>query len=161
MRAPLMHGLFALLLTTGVALADQSFKGAWFSISYPDSFVAVPGVASTTGDGVDSARFRGPQGRVEFYVYSPQAGGSAQDLAADIRTEQQIETRQSESAARTAHWTSYAARDGSYLRSVEEVRTKDGLQARVFSIRYRSAADLAAFRDDYARFKASLQQYQD
>ena len=67
----------ALIFGALPALAAQDYQGAWFTISYPDGFTAVPGLPSSTADGHDSARFRDPSGRVEFYVYSPQAGGTA------------------------------------------------------------------------------------
>ena len=63
--------------------------------------------------------------------------------------------------AGTVRWITYAAKDGSYQRSVEETRSADGLQNRVFGIKYRTPADLAEFRDAYKAFKESLKQYQD
>ena len=143
------------------ALAAQDYQGAWFTISYPDGFTAVPGLPSPTADGYDSARFRDPSGRVEFYVYSPQAGGTAADIVFDPASESRIAVEGDTGAAGSVRWTTYAAKDGSYQRSVEETRSADGLQNRVFAIRYRTPADLAAFRDEYKAFKESLKQYQD
>jgi hypothetical protein len=143
------------------ALAAQDYQGAWFTIAYPDGFTAIPGLPSTTADGHDSARFREPSGRVEFYVYSPQAGGVASDIAANPASEDQIAVEERTGATGTVRWTTYAAKDGSYLRSVEETRSADRLQNKVFAITYRTQADLAAFRDAYKAFKESLQQYQD
>ena len=79
-----------LVLIVLPALAAQDYQGAWFTISYPDGFNAIAGLPSTTADGPDSARFHDPAGRVEFYVYSPQAGGVAADIVADPATENQI-----------------------------------------------------------------------
>ena len=151
----------ALMFIALPALAAQDFQGAWFTISYPDGFAAIPGLPSTTSDGHDSARFRDPSGRVEFYVYSPQAGGVAADIAFDPATESEIAAAGDTGASGSVRWTTYAAKDGSYQRSVEETRSADGLQNRVFAIKYRTAADLAEFRDEYKAFKDSLKQYQD
>lgn len=151
----------ALMLFALPAFAAQTYQGAWFTIAYPDGFAAIPGLASTTSDGHDSARFREPSGRVEFYVYSPQAGGVASDIAANPATETEVATDEKRGAAGTVRWTTFAAKDGSYMRSVEETKSADGLQDKVFAITYRTPADLAAFRDAYLTFKESLQQYQD
>jgi hypothetical protein len=151
----------AMLFVLLPALAAEDYRGAWFTISYPDGFTAIAGLPSTTADGHDSARFRDPAGRVEFYVYSPQAGGVAADIAPDPARETEVAVANSEGAAGSVRWTTYAAMDGSYQRSVEETRSADGLQNRVFAIKYRTAADLAEFRDEYEAFKESLKQYQD
>lgn len=151
----------ALMLFALPALAAQAYQGAWFTISYPDGFTAVPGLASATNDGHDSARFREASGRVEFYVYSPQAGGVAADIAPDPAKETQVAVEEKRGAQATVRWMTFAAKDGSYMRSVEETKSADGLRDRVFAITYRTQADLAAFRDAYRSFKESLQQYQD
>ena len=159
----MLHALvrLTLILVALPALAAQDYQGAWFTISYPDGFTAIAGLQSTTADGHDSARFRDPSGRVEFYVYSPQAGGLGADIASDPAREDQIAVEERSGATGTVRWTTYAAKDGSYLRSVEETRSADGLQNKVFAITYRTQADLQAFRDAYKAFKELLKQYQD
>lgn len=159
----MVHALvrLALIFIALPALAAQDYQGAWFTISYPDGFTASAGLPSTTADGHDSARFRDPSGRVEFYVYSPQAGGIAADIVSDPATETQVAVADQKGAAGTVRWITYAAKDGSYQRSVEETRSADGMQNRVFGIKYRTAADLSEFREAYKAFKESLKQYQD
>jgi len=149
------------LLQASAAASAQVFEGAWFRISYPDGFVASGSLPSTTNDGFDSAFFRDPVGRIEFYVYSPQAGGTATDIAPDAARETLVATEGSRSADRTFRWTTYATNDGTHFRSIEEMRTTDRLQVRVFAIRYRSTDDLAAFRKDYMDFKQSFQAFAD
>lgn len=158
MRFPAM--VLAVVLAAP-AMAAQQYQGAWFTIEVPDNFTAMPGLPSTTGDGFDSARFSDPAKRVEFYVYSPQAGGAASDLVSDPSREDLIARQDSASGERTVRWSTYRAKDRSYLRSVEEMRTADGLQDRVYAITYRNTADLQAFRQQYLRFKESLKQLQD
>ncbi|MBZ9655182.1 hypothetical protein [Phyllobacterium lublinensis] len=159
----MVHALIrlALIFMAMPAFAAQDYHGAWFTIAYPDGFTAIEGIPSTTADGHDSARFRDPSGRVEFYVYSPQAGGIATDIVPDPSVETQVAVADQKGATGTVRWTTYAAKDGSYQRSVEETRSADGTQNRVFGIKYRTSADLADFRDAYRAFKESLKQYQD
>lgn len=139
----------------------QHYRGAWFTVEFPDGFTIVPGLSSTTGDGHDSVRFRDATGGVEFYVFSLQAGGTAADLANDLSNDELVSRREKASDTRTVCWSTFRAKDGSYQRSVEEMRTADGLQDRVFAITYRTAADLQASRSAYLTFKQSLKQFQD
>lgn len=153
--------LSVFLLQASAAAATQVFEGAWFRISYPDGFVVSGSLPSTTNDGFDSAFFRDPERRIEFYVFSPQAGGTATDIAPDVAREKLVATEESRSEDRTFRWTTYATKDGTHFRSIEEMRTTDRLQVRVFAIKYRSTDELAAFRKDYMDFKQSFQAFAD
>ncbi|CAH2402747.1 hypothetical protein [Mesorhizobium escarrei] len=97
------------------------------AISYPDGFTAIAGVPSTTTDGHDGARFRDLSGSVEFYVYSPQAGGIAADTVSDPAKETPAAVADRKGATGTVRRITYVAKDGSYQRSVEETRSADGL----------------------------------
>src|SRR5690242_4846750 len=82
--------LLALICATGVlasvvstALAKpiratpktQLFRGAWFEVRAPATFVVKPSLKSSTADGYDSVEFVAPDGAVTFYVFAPQWGG--------------------------------------------------------------------------------------
>jgi hypothetical protein len=154
--------LALLLLWPAVAFAAQVFEGAWFSVRYPDSFIAQGSQKSLASDGYDSAWFRSPNGEVEFYIFSPQVGGKAEDLARVTAGETQVAASEAKSANRIVRWRTYQARDKSHTRSVEETWTPDGLYiTRVVAIRYKNAAALAKYKADYAAFKASHEAFAD
>jgi hypothetical protein len=148
--------LAALALWPTLAFAAQVFEGAWFNVRYPDTFVAQGSQKSLGTDGFDSATFRSPTGDVEFYIFSPQVGGKAEDLEKWIASEKLIASSEAKSAARMIKWRTYQAFDKSYTRSVEETRTPDGLYVtRVLAIKYKDATALAKYKTDYATFKSS------
>jgi hypothetical protein len=71
-------------MASGVALAAgknggvyKLYKGAWFDIMYPAGFTVRPSIkSSTSAEGYDSVFFASPDGKVEFYISSPQWRGS-------------------------------------------------------------------------------------
>src|ERR1051325_6798670 len=83
---------FALLASVSCAAPPNSdwkmYSGAWFDISFPPTFKAMPLQRSATHiRGYDSAKFVSPSGDIEFYVYSPPSGGRASALEVDPRHE--------------------------------------------------------------------------
>jgi hypothetical protein len=142
------------------AWAAQIFEGAWFKVTYPDTFVAEGSLKSLTDDGFDSATFRSPGNEVEFYVFSPQVGGKPEDLERAIAAETLIASAESRGKSRIVKWRTYQPRDKSYTRSIEETRTPDGLYVtRVVAIKYKDAAALNKYKTDYTTFKNSHEAY--
>jgi hypothetical protein len=137
--------------------ATRVFEGAWFQVSYPAGFTAVPSLPSTTAQGYDSAFFKSPDGAVEFYVFAPQWGGTPEDIALDPDREELVAERTVESGTRTLTWRTIAAKDGSYERAYQITRETAGPSLSVVGIKYRDAAALSAYRAAYARFKESLE----
>lgn len=157
---------FAVLATVALwptwVWAAQIFEGAWFKVTFPETFVAQGSLKSLTDDGYDSATFRSPGSEVEFYIFSPQVGGKPEDLERAITSETLIASAEAKSKNRVVKWRKYQPRDKSYTRSIEETRTPDGLYVtRVVAIRYRDAAALRKYKTDYAAFKTSLEAYAD
>lgn len=105
--------------------------------------------------------FLEPHGLVEFYVYSPQWGGIASDVNLMPTQEELISKSEEKTKSHKVLWITLAAKDGSYLRSIEEKRSMDGSSVTVFSIKYRDAKALSAFRNAYQDFKQSLTQSAD
>jgi hypothetical protein len=144
------------------AWAAQIFEGAWFKVTYPDTFVAAGSLKSLTNNGFDSATFRSPGSDVEFYIFSPKVGGKPEDLEPTIAQETLIASAESKGKSRIVKWRTYQPRDKSYTRSIEETRTPDGLYVtRVVAIKYRDAAALKKYKADYTIFKTSLEAYAD
>jgi hypothetical protein len=141
----------------------KSYTGAWFKISYPPGFKVCPSLKSLTTDGYDSAFFKSPDGKVEFYIFSPQWNGEPNDIALNSKTEKIITTKTSEVDNDMDHrkviWTTIKAKDGSYQRSLED--TADETARWVFGIKYVDAKALKSYADMYRKFKKSLVQYAD
>lgn len=142
------------------------YQGAWFKISYPPGFTVRPSLKSlTSSKGYDSAFFEPRDKSVQFYVFSPQWNGKPKDIAVNPITEnvastKTVEKRVGQVENITIKWTTIAAKNGSYLRSI--VDTVSSLNTRTaFAIKYRNSKTLEKYKPDYARFKKSLEQYAD
>jgi hypothetical protein len=150
------------VLWPAFAWAGQVFDGAWFKVTYPDGFAAAGSLKSPSSDGFDSATFRDPGGDVEFYIYSPQVGGKAEDLEQAVADDTLVASAEAKGKDRIVRWRTFSAADNSYSRSVEETRTGDGQYVtRVIAIKYRNAAALAKFKSAYDAFKASYEAFAD
>jgi len=138
-----------------------TFRGAWFSISYPPGFIVRPSMKSATtgGKGFDSAFFVSPDGKVEFYIYSPQWSGEPTDVALKPNTEKLISTKTVKTNDKTTIWSTISAKNGSYTRSLLDI--KDSSTRRVFGIKYADPKTLAKYKKHYQKFKESLVQYAD
>ena len=143
------------------ARAELTFHGAWFEISYPGSFVANPSMESSTADGYDSAEFLSPDGSVSFYVYAPQWGGEAGDIALDPRREVLVSEKCSEKDDRRIRWFTICARDESYCRSYQDTTAQQGSIRTILGIKYRSEEARRRHIEEYGRFRNSLRQYGD
>ncbi|UOE42327.1 hypothetical protein MTP09_06745 [Chryseobacterium suipulveris] len=139
----------------------KQFSGAWFDIEYPSNFKAENSQkSSTNSEGFDSAVFTSPDGKVQFYVFSPQWSGNPLDIKV-TSCEKIIETsQQKENDIFVKRWT-VAADDGTYFRSYEETAETLSNINKVFGIKYASKADLEKYREEYLHFKKSLKQYAD
>lgn len=152
------------MVATLPPLADwPTWRGTWFDVKYP------PGFATHAG-AEDSAFFTSPDGKVEFYVFSPLWGGdAAADIGLNPVTERLVEektmedTSNEEQGPKTTHWVTIAAKDGSYTRSWVDIKDENygSPVNHTFGIKYKDAASYAGWRDAYLAFKGSLVQYAD
>jgi hypothetical protein len=147
-------------------LADNSafgtFKGAWFEIAVPPNFLATPSMkSSTSATGYDSAVFRSPDRKVEFYICSPQWNREPSDIALDPLTEKQSSYRSDTSRQRTVTWFTIEAKDGSYTRTYQDTRAINGSTRWVVGVKYSDRAAFDTYQDEYAKFKKSLRQFAD
>ena len=137
------------------------FHGAWFDVRHPAGFTPKPSLESSTADGYDSAEFISADGTVSFYVFAPQWGGTAVDIALDPEHEQLVSEQQRRVGDRQLRWFTIAARDGSYCRSYQETVARQGSVTTVVGIKYRNEADRLRFQKAYERFRTSLKLYAD
>ena len=137
------------------------FEGAWFDVRYPVDFTARPSLRSSTADGYDSAEFISADGTVSFYVFAPQWGGTAVDIALDPEQEQLVSEERRQVGDRQLRWFTIVARDGSYCRSYQETVARQGSVTTIVGIKYRSEADRLRYQKAYGRFRNSLKLYAD
>ena len=140
----------------------KTFKGAWFEVNYPAGFKAAASLPSRTATrGCDSAFFRSPDGRVEFYVFSPQWNGDPRDIEVKPDTETTVSTKLSKAGAKRIREVDVRAKDGSYDRSFVDTENTEQNTRVVFGIRYADDKSLKTHHAAYRKFKESLQQFGD
>jgi hypothetical protein len=155
-RMGVLAGLFLLIASAVVAAEWKTYKGPWFSVKYPPGFKVV-----TAKTQPDSARFRAPDGSVEFYVYSPMWNGEPGDIGLDPARETIKDDNSETRGDKQVHWWTIIAKDGSYCRSyVDTVDTVSNTRL-IFGIKYTNEPALKKYQPDYAQFKKSLVQYAD
>ncbi|AZI20059.1 hypothetical protein [Chryseobacterium taklimakanense] len=139
----------------------STYKGAWFDIEYPAIFKVENSLkSSTSSEGFDSVFFTSPDGKVQFYIFSPQWSGKPGDIKIQ-ENEKMLETKaETQNGIFINRWT-VAAKDGSYFRSFEESSEIEGKINKVFGIKYASKEDLERYREEYLHFKNSLKQFAD
>lgn len=147
--------------TTEIKNQYKSYMGSWFKILYPENFTAKGSLKSTTSDeGFDSAVFTSPDGKVQFYVFSPQWSGEAKDISLQPNEKLLENTEENKNTVLVKRWT-IVAKDGSYTRSYEERIELENNINTIFGIRYSSRFDLEKYKAEYLQFKSSLKQFAD
>lgn len=139
--------------------AWATYRGAWFSIKYPEGFRVVPREPSFTArDGYDGVSFMSPDERVEFYVFSPQWNGESgwTKLRSGETEEERSTEKRGDSQA-----IFVTVRGPGYSRSWVEVTNAAQNTRHVFGFRYKNAAAYADYQPLYRKFKESLQQFAD
>lgn len=140
------------------------YRGKSFKVSYPAGWKAQPLEAKTAKES-NAATFTSPDGAMQFYVFSPQWDGEppgiALDAAKETETAKKSDRGMSSGVQGTFTWTTIAAKDKSYTRTYQSFKAKDEPIHWVIGMKYANEAALAKHRADYARFKASLEQYAD
>ena len=140
------------------------YRGAYFDIRYPAAFKPRP-LDQPLARESSAASFASPDGDMEFYVFSPQWGGDAPGIAlepkAEVETDRKSAAGKSSGVAGKFTWFTIAARDKTYTRSYQQFVADDGSIHWVIGMKYKSAAALQRYRDDYAKFKGSLRQLAD
>ena len=140
----------------------KTYKGAWFDIEYPENFKAENSLKSSTNtEGFDSAIFTSPDGKVQFYVFSPQWSGEPTDISLDKNNEEQIDFSEEKKGDITIKRWLIEANNGSYHRAYEETIDKLSNTNKVFGIIYSPDHYKDEYREEYLHFKKSLKQYAD
>jgi hypothetical protein len=137
----------------------SSYKGAYFEIKYPAGFRVRP--SQRSDENPDSAFFTAPDGSVEFYVFSPIWNGEPRDIEINEATESYVSNAMQKKGGIKIRRMTIRAKDGSYLRSVEDTENTNTNNRTVFGIKYRDQAAYNKYRQTYLTFKKSIKQFAD
>jgi len=152
--------LFFFASPAWAASGSQTFSGAYFTVKIPGGFKAKPSL-NNGGSSPDSAFFTSPDGKVEFYIYSPIWNGNPTDIQVKSATEEITDQKEEKNGAVIVRRVTIKAKDGSYFRSYEDTEDTEHNTRRVLGIRYANAEAYAQYKDAYLAFKKSLQQFSD
>ena len=150
--------LVALCCLGVAAPASKLFTGPYFTVGYSASFAARKSLA-------DSAFFRAKDRSVEFYVFSPIWNGDPKDVAANPAREAVVTRTRERRIVKKEEIVvireTIRAKNGAYIRYVEDTENKTLDTRHVFGIKVKSAKVMAKWRAAYLAFKKSLVQYAD
>jgi hypothetical protein len=142
----------------------SKYRGAFFEVKYPSNFTA-RSLDATKARESSAATFSAPDSSMEFYIFSPQWAGDAPGIALVPAKETEVarksEKGKSSGVEGTFTWTTIAAKDKSYTRLYQSFLAEDKSINWVIGMKYSSEEALAAYRAQYAQFKASLVQLAD
>lgn len=143
------------------------FNGSWFSVAYPDDFTVTPTEPEAEFNDyqyveTDEARFLSADGRVEFFIYSPQWSGDPENYLKLADNEELVSDREDAEEVMPSNihrWVTIRAKNGSYERSYYSKKTES--THLVFGIKYTDQATYEAYKNAYVAFKKSLVQFAD
>lgn len=171
-----VFSLFIIIVVTAAFAATvfagdgwKIYRGNWFEIKYPSSFKAhKPHCESDrTSQSADQDRncatFISPDKEVEFYIFAPQWAGDpvyVRPLGSEVIQGEKV-IKQAQNGSRS-EWVTYAAKDGSYLRSLLIIRRgEDDAVEQIFGVKYKDKSAYDRYKDRYDRFKNSLVRFAD
>lgn len=157
----ILASIALIFVATQETSATTLYKGAFFDIQYPDDFEPQPSLDSFSADGHDSAFFHAPDKSISFYVYAPQWGGVATDIALNPAAETEtVRTAQTTDISQTIRWT-ISANDESYQRSYVSTANIDGTGLVVFGVQYQDINLLKTYSKQYKLFRSSISLFAD
>jgi hypothetical protein len=138
------------------------FRGAWFDIRYPQNFRPRPSLKSPSAPGsYDSVFFISSDGLAEFYVFSPQLGGSPIDILPRECCEEIVLEKKESPTGKNIRWVTLKAADSSYQRSFVDVYNTVTNTRHAFAIKYSSRDAWQRYEKEYNTFMQSLVQFGD
>jgi hypothetical protein len=162
--AVVLLAVVAVACNAGPAPVWKTFKGAWFDVKYPPSFKVVPRQASSSQAGknqYDAVSFISPDGKCEFYVFSPQWNGSPNWIKLLTGEKMTSKSTQSIKGGISVAFVGIRGPGGKYFRDYADTLNKTLNTRKVFGIKYTSKSVYNAYRPQYLKFKSSLTQYAD
>lgn len=126
-----------------------------FDVRYPSEFKVRRGRTD------DSFFFTSKDKAVEFFVFSPLWNGDPSEIFLNAKTEKVVSENRETKKQIVVYRATYAAKDGSYTRAVEDVENKEYNTRYTFGYKYRDQKAFEKYRKAYLAFKKSLKQYAD
>ncbi|GAA4113669.1 hypothetical protein GCM10022393_12810 [Aquimarina addita] len=144
-----------------------TYRGAWFEIEFPASFITTPSSPVITTDTytfieTDEATFESRNGDVTFFVFSPQWGGNPISYLKIIKDEEIIvdkTEKDKDTPPNTYRWVTVKNSKEGYQRSFYSKKTAS--THLVFGIKYNNQEAYNLYKNAYIDFKKSLIQYAD
>jgi hypothetical protein len=146
----------------GAGPAWRTYTGAWFKVKVPPGFRVEARELRMAGDRreFDGVSCTSPDGKVEFYVYSPQWSGTPKWIA--LRAgEKRVDSSVESGAKRTVTYVTIKGPGGRYTRSYADTRGKQDGTRTIYGFQYRDQATYRKYRPPYMQFKKSLVQFAD
>jgi hypothetical protein len=143
----------AVLFTLQATAQLNTFRGTGFEIKYPTSFKA-HGAPGTLEMSLESVFFSPPDNLVEFYIFSPQTSGVANDILVRSNEKQSQVELQKGGSSLIKYWT-ISAKDGSYERTYQETVDVNSGDNWIIGLKYKNQSAFAQYRNDYLAFKKS------
>jgi len=144
----------AVLFTLQATAQLNTFRGVGFEIGYPTSFRAFGSQKSPQSNGFESVFFSSPDNLVEFYIFSTQTSGVANDILLRSNEKQSPVQLQKGGSKLIKYWT-INAKDGSYERTYQETVDVNSGDNWIIGLKYKNQAAFAKYRNDYLAFKKS------
>jgi len=158
--------------TPAAESAPRLYRGGWFVIAYPGDFRVEERERSASlgpeSDRYDGVAFVSPDGKVEFYVFSPQWGGTS-EYETILPNEEVLEVDETGDLGqvekgeedRYVKSVLIADRSDRYFRTFRKTVEIAGSVSWLVGVKYRSPEDYERYREEYQAFTASLVQYAD
>lgn len=157
----ILRTLFLFSLVFNLFAGGKAYRGAWFEVTPPAGFKAIPSIASSGVPGqYDSVRFESPDQKVRFYIFSPQWAGETPDIATQ-KDESEKTDKTEKSGGFTRRWYTITPKSGGFTRSYVENISEDKTIRWVIGIEYADTKAYEKYKGDYLKFKKSLRQFAD
>lgn len=149
----------ARMRTDGFMVEDDTVQGAWFKVKVPKGFHALPSVHSLTAtENYDSYFYSSPDGKVKFYIYSPQWTGNPNDIVFP-NEKIKVETAENNDGSITRTWTLRPNRQNPFIRTFTERKSENSVLITGFY--YKDEAAFNEYKDEFEEFNSSVVQFAD
>jgi hypothetical protein len=148
--------------TALVAAGTKKYRGAWFEVHYPANFKIQNSLQSSgMPHEFDSAFFASPDGKVRFYIFSPQWAGETPDIAWKPAFETEKTDKTETSNGFKKRWFTFTPRKSGFTRSYVETKNEEETVRWVIGIEYADKKSYDKYQSAYLKFKQSLKQFAD
>lgn len=138
----------------------KSYSGAWFDVLYPADFQVIPSLKDQNNPASYASVIFSPLNReVEFYVFSPKFSMAPTDVELKSDLENLVSKTEKKRKTVITTTTTISAKDGSYVRVVEESIDTGMSNVNVrhaFGIKYQDQRVYEQYKKMFKKFQDSL-----